>query len=147
MVKSTVIRGTGKTIVNGEIKPVSVDFLTPRVIIQWNEKTPPKWNYCHVPTFISSTRDAYYFIQRWEYVGQNIYKAYLKLDALMTYRDVIYNASSRGFVTESTTENKYLSNRNVILDKRGAISKMQFQFRNLFTNNGAIIMTTLKGKE
>lgn len=147
MFKTSVIKGTGKTIVDGEIKPVGVDFLTPRVIIQYNGKTPPTWNYCHVPKFIDTARDTYYFVQRWEYVGQNLYKAYLKLDVLMTYRTVIYNASSRGFVTESTNENKYLSNRNVIVDKRGNITKMSFQYRNLFTNNGAIIMTTLKGSE
>lgn len=95
-------------------------------------------NYCYIQEL-----NRYYFIDSVTLLESGLYKLVLILDTLKTYENIITHAT--GTITESSTADRYISNRTNVIDKRPQFTQLNF-LADLFTNDGEIIMVTLKGK-
>lgn len=96
------------------------------------------YNYCFLPVF-----GKYYFVESVNVVDKNTYSVSLTEDVIMTYKEQIL--SSTGIVTESDEPNRYASNRNNVYDVRPQFQTLIFPNKELFSEDGSIIMVTIKG--
>lgn len=115
----------------------SFDILNP--IITVRSKTNITANYCYIPVF-----GRYYFIEGVRVESNDKYEIRLSVDVLKTYETEILNAT--GTATERDGANKYSSNRNGVYDVRPHFEKVAFPNTGLLSEEGSIIMVTLKGE-
>lgn len=112
------------------------DLLTPIVDVRLD--AVPTYNYCYIPLF-----RRYYFITEITING-GVYSVEMDIDVLKTYSTQIL--VSRGTMTETDTPaNGYLSNRTNVYDVRPQNSVLAFENTELFTDNGDMLMITIKG--
>ena len=114
----------------------SFDILTPIITVRSNTNITA--NYCYIPAF-----GRYYFIEGVQIESNDKYEMRLSVDVLKTYETEILNAT--GTVTEREGANPYSSNRNGIHDVRPQFEKVTFPNTGLLSEQGSIIMVTLKG--
>lgn len=98
-----------------------------------------KFNYCYIEEL-----NRYYFIESFTIIDNSDIRVYLYLDVLKTYENIILNAV--GTVVESSNADKYISTRTNIYDSRPKFEIREFQ-KDFFTEDGDIIMITIKGSE
>lgn len=133
-----------KTLVNGVDIAGHIrgecNILTPTLKIRYNQLFD--FNYCYIPEF-----KRYYFVKSVtaEFGDNTVYNINMETDVLQTYKDEILQ--SIGNVTESSTANKYSSNRNSVTDVRPNFTKVDFPNKGLFNDEGSIIMITIKGSK
>lgn len=114
----------------------SFDILNP--ILNVRSKTNITANYCYIPLF-----GRYYFIDGVQIESNDKYEIRLSVDVLKTYETEILNAT--GTVTERDGANPYTSNRKGVYDVRPNFEKVVFPNTGLLSEQGSIIMVTLKG--
>lgn len=109
-------------------------------IITVRQTVPFEFNYCYVPVF-----GKYYFIDKVDVTGNDTARLTLSCDVLQTYADAILQ--STGTVTQKDNPNRFVSNRTSVYDMRPKWDKIPFPNTNLLTDDGSIIMVTIKGKD
>lgn len=116
----------------------SFDILNP--ILNVRSQTNITANYCYIPLL-----GRYYFIDGVQIESNNKYEIRLSVDVLKTYETEILNAT--GTVTERDGANPYTSNRKGVYDVRPNFEKVGFPNTGLLSEQGSIIMVTLKGSK
>ena len=114
----------------------SFDILTPILTVRSNTNITA--NYCYIPLL-----GRYYFIGGIQIESSDTYEIRLSVDVLKTYETEILNAT--GTATERDGANPYSSNRNGVHDVRPQFEKVAFPNTGLLSEQGSIIMVTLKG--
>lgn len=121
--------------ITGNIRQVT-DVLTPTIIVR--DETAKDYNYLYM-----DATGRYYYITDISFVGNGAYELQCETDALKTYESEILEATAT--VTESDNPNKYISTRETVYNRQPNIEKIDFAGGNTFTENGSIIMVTIKG--
>lgn len=116
---------------NGALRD-SVSILTPELLIQ-NESII-NYNYCFIPEL-----NRYYFIKSVEIVRNNLYKLSLKIDVLMTYKNVINQATAEIIVSE-IPNNDFMS-CNIGTD----FIITEYKLNDVFNHDGVLYLTTATG--
>jgi hypothetical protein len=111
------------------------NVLTP--VVRFRTRTPVTFNYVYIESL-----NRYYFVSEKQQDG-DICTVRLRVDVLLTYKDIILN--STGTLTKGENVNEYLSNRSNVFDSRPNIRKVDFPNKELLSEDGSIIMVTIKG--
>ena len=111
------------------------NVLTP--VVRFRTRTPVSFNYVYIESL-----HRYYFVSEVTQDG-DICTVRLRVDVLFTYKDKILNTVAT--LTKGENGNKYLSNRNNVVDVRPNIRKLDFPNKKLINETGSIIMVTIKG--
>lgn len=111
------------------------NVLTP--VVRFRTRTPVSFNYVYIESL-----HRYYFVSELTQDG-DICTVRLRVDVLFTYKDKILNTVAT--LTKGEKGNKYLSNRNNVVDVRPNIRKLDFPNKKLINETGSIIMVTIKG--
>lgn len=106
-------------------------------VVRFRTKSPVTFNYCYIVEL-----KRYYFVENIDQDG-NLCTVKLKVDVLTSYKDEILASTGTKIYGELT--NKYLSNITNIYDTRPQYKKILFENKDLFSDNGNIIMVTIKG--
>lgn len=106
-------------------------------IRQTPSNTFKNYNYCYIPIF-----KRYYFVTSVNVQNDKIIMN-LKVDVLKTYETEILN--SYGLIVSRENANKFISNREIIYNRKPKFEKLNFSENTPFDENGNIIMITLKG--
>lgn len=115
----------------------SFNVLTP--VVRFRTRTPVTFNYVYIESL-----HRYYFVSEIRQDG-DICTVSLRVDVLFTYKDKIL--SSSGILTQGENVNKYLSNRNNVVDIRPNVRKLDFPNKELLNETGSIVMVTIKGNK
>ena len=116
----------------------SFSILNP--VIRFRTETPVNFNYA----YLDSTK-RYYFVDNIEMDG-DLCTVRLHIDVLTTYKEEIL--SSVGTLTTGENTNKYASNRVNRYDLRPNLTRYYFTGdTSAFSDNGQIIMVTIKGNK
>lgn len=107
-------------------------------IRQTPSNTFNNYNYCYIPIF-----KRYYFVTSVNVQNDKIIMN-LKVDVLKTYETEILN--SYGLIVSRENANKFISNREIIYNRKPKFEKLNFSENTPFDENGNIIMITLKGR-
>lgn len=108
---------------------------TPRLYITGLD--PTIYNY----VFIESL-NKYYFIVQKEYINNNRFVLYLKIDLLMTYKEQI--KLIRATKVKGATGNNYLIGNNFPVEVKEEIQKIPFPNKP-FKKSGSKLLTTISG--
>ena len=111
------------------------NVLTP--VVRFRTRTPVSFNYVYIESL-----HRYYFVSELTQDG-DVCMVRLRVDVLFTYKDKILNTVAT--LTKGENGNKYLSNRNNVVDVRPDIRKLDFPNKKLINETGSIIMVTIKG--
>ena len=111
------------------------NVLTP--VVRFRTRAPVSFNYVYIESL-----HRYYFVSELTQDG-DICTVRLRVDVLFTYKDKILNTVAT--LTKGENGNKYLSNRNNVVDVRPNIRKLDFPNKGLLNETGNIIMVTIKG--
>ena len=111
------------------------NVLTP--VVRFRTRTPVSFNYVYIESL-----HRYYFVSELTQDGDTC-TVRLRVDVLFTYKDKILNTVAT--LTKGENGNKYLSNRNNVVDVRPNIRKLDFPNKKLINETGSIIMVTIKG--
>lgn len=125
----------GPKAIQGQIRQVT-DVLTPRIVIR--DESAKDYNYMFVPAF-----GRYYYITEMTFAGNGAFELRTETDVLKTYENEIMDATAT--VTESDTPEKYISTRETVFNKQPQLEKVEFAGGEKLTDNGTIIMITIKG--
>lgn len=115
----------------------TVNVLTP--VVRFRTRTPVTFNYVYIDSL-----HRYYFVSELSQDG-DVCTVRLKVDVLMTYKDIILASSAT--LTKGENVNKYVSNRSNVVDLRPNIRKLDFPNKELLNDTGSIIMVTIKGNK
>ena len=115
----------------------SFNVLTP--VVRFRTHTPVTFNYVYIESL-----NRYYFVKELTQDG-DLCTVRLKVDVLFTYKDKIL--SSSGILKQGENVNKYLSNRNNVVDVRPNVRKLDFPNKELLNETGSIVMVTIKGNK
>lgn len=99
---------------------------------------PFNYNYVYI-----STLNKYYFITDKEILNATTILLTLKLDVLKTYENSVLAATAT--VTSKENANGFINTRVNIHDLRPIYEKLNFSNETPFSENGTIIVVTLKG--
>lgn len=108
---------------------------TPRLYITGLD--PTIYNY----VFIESL-NKYYFIVQKEYINNNRFVLYLKIDLLMTYKEQI--KLIRATKVKGATGNNYLIGNNFPVEVKEEVEKIPFPNKP-FNKSGSKLLTTISG--
>ena len=108
---------------------------TPRLFITGLD--PTIYNY----VFIESLNKYYFIIQK-EYINNNRFVLYLKIDLLMTYKEQI--KLIRATKVKGATGNNYLIGNNFPVEVKEEVQKIPFPSKP-FKKNGSKLLTTISG--
>ena len=97
-----------------------------------------KVNYCYIPKL-----GRYYFIDSITYLSSDKATLKLSVDVLKSYESEILQAN--GTVRQSGKPDKYISNREIIYNRKPNFEKIEFPKKKLFNDTGTMIMVTIKG--
>lgn len=115
------------------------EFSVLRPVVTIKSETPIAYNYAYI-----SALNRFYFVETNAFVGNGKYRLQLAVDVLKTYAVEIFNAT--GTITRKDGANAYLSTTENVYDIRPNVEKVEFA-SDLFTQQGSIIMITIKGNE
>ena len=115
----------------------TVNILEP--VIRFRSTNIVTFNYVYIESL-----NRYYFVKELTQDG-DLCTVRLKVDVLFTYKDKIL--SSSGILTQGENVNKYLSNRNNVVDVRPNVRKLDFPNKELLNETGSIVMVTIKGNK
>jgi hypothetical protein len=110
-------------------------IINPVITLQYDR--PFIYNYCYIPEF-----ERYYFIENVDIVRANLYRVYLSVDVLETYKTEILN---QAVIVEKNENNynNYLPDENW---KTNVKTKTDIiNFSNGFLENGEFILITAGG--
>lgn len=127
----------GKSTINGLLRD-STDVLTPQITLRaetWNDF----YNYVYIEPF-----KRYYNVLRAVQESSDKITVYCSVDVLKTYENEIMKAGAT--LTETDNGQPYISVRNDIYNVQPNFEKVEFENNNLLTDEGTIIMITIKGK-
>lgn len=121
-------------VLDGTFK-AEVDVINP--IITVTKNTIAQYNYCYIPDI-----NRYYFVDKVEITGTNIYTVFLSIDVLMTYKEAIKKLT---VVVSSSQSNPYYNGYVDSYDVRTDYENKYFE--NNFNENGEIILVALYGAD
>lgn len=109
-------------------------LINPIIVI--NNKSPIRYNYAYIPEF-----KRYYYINNVESVRNNIWKLYLQVDTLMSFKGDIL-ALKVVVEKQSLLENgdEYIDDGSLVTDN--LMFKTVYNFSNGFNNTGEYILIT-----
>lgn len=125
---------TNEKEINGVFKKEELEQ-TPRLYITGLD--PTIYNY----VFIESL-NKYYFIVQKEYINNNKFVLYLKIDLLMTYKEQI--KLIKATKVKGATGNNYLIGNNFPVEVKEEVQKIPFPNKP-FRKNGSKLLTTISG--
>lgn len=108
---------------------------TPRLYITGLD--PTIYNYVFIETL-----NKYYFIVQKEYINNNRFVLYLKIDLLMTYKEQI--KLIKATKVKGATGNNYLIGNNFPVEVKEEVEKIPFPNKP-FKKNGSKLLTTISG--
>lgn len=135
----TVNKTLGEPVtIKGEFRK-AVSVMLPDVVLRYNGVFD--YNYCYIREL-----NRYYNIASTYIQDTDTWLIRLNIDLLKTYEKEIMGAT--GTLSESQQADPYLSTRNNIYDVRPHTDRLDFTGgnENGFTENGDMIMVTLRGK-
>ena len=120
-------------LVTGSLKE-ETSIITP--VINIKKTDPVRYNYCYIPDF-----KRYYYINNIESVRQGIWRLYLQVDPLMSFKTDIL-ALKVVAVKQSliTNGDEYIDDGSLVTDN--LIFKNVYNFANGFNDNGEYILIT-----
>ena len=120
-------------VVTGSLKE-ETSIITP--VINIKKTDPVRYNYCYIPDF-----KRYYYINNIESVRQGIWRLYLQVDPLMSFKTDIL-ALKVVAVKQSliTNGDEYIDDGSLVTDN--LIFKNVYNFANGFNDNGEYILIT-----
>ena len=119
---------------NGNLKE-QTSILTPVILVEYNQQFI--YNYCYIPEF-----NRYYFIENVEIARANLYRLYLTVDVLESYKTQIL---SQSVIVEKSKDNynNYLPDENWRTNVKTKTNILNFE--NGFLENGEFILITAGG--
>lgn len=85
----------------------------------------------------------YYFVENYNILENKKFELNLSLDVLETYKEVIKAATAT--ITQRENANPYANNRSNTYDLRPFYNKINFSENAPFSDNGVMVMVTIKG--
>ena len=124
---------TDKKTISGTLRD-ETSIINPIIII--NNKTPIRYNYAYIPEF-----KRYYYINNIESVRNNIWKLYLQVDPLMSFKGDIL-ALKVVVEKQSLLENgdEYIDDGSLVSDN--LMFKTIYNYSNGFNNTSEYILIT-----
>ena len=120
---------------NGDFRGV---FNTFRPSITIRVREVPTYNYCFIPDL-----NRYYFIDSVTFLGNSSYELSLKVDVLKSNESIILNAKAKSVINDNA--DPFISNRENVYNRVPNFEKVDFPNKGLLSEQGSIIMVTLKG--
>lgn len=114
------------------------DFDMENPVLRIRYKGIPAFNYCYIPTL-----NRYYFIDNAQIQEGDAFILSLRVDVLKTYEREIMQA--RGTITERDNADTHINTRSLIYSTLPNFEKLEFPNTGLFSEEGSIIMVTIKG--
>lgn len=125
---------TNEILLNGTLKD-ETSVINPIILIEANNLT--QYNYCYIPLF-----KRYYFIKDITVVRNNLFRLFLDIDVLMSYKDEILNLDCIVNKQENNST-PYINDNSRIYENRNFTSIINF--RNGFDDDGNFILITAGG--
>lgn len=125
---------TNEIVLNGTLKD-ETSVINPIILIEANNLT--QYNYCYIPLF-----KRYYFIKDITVVRNNLFRLFLDIDVLMSYKDEILNLDCIVNKQENNST-PYINDNSRIYENRNFTSIINF--RNGFDDDGNFILITAGG--
>lgn len=125
---------TNEIVLNGTLKD-ETSVINPIILIEANNLT--QYNYCYIPLF-----KRYYFIKDITVVRNNLFRLFLDIDVLMSYKDEILNLDCIVNKQENNST-PYINDNSRIYENRNFTSIINF--RNGFDDDGNFILMTAGG--
>lgn len=125
---------TNEIVLNGTLKD-ETSVINPIILIEANNLT--QYNYCYIPLF-----KRYYFIKDITVVRNNLFRLFLDIDVLMSYKDEILNLDCIVNKQENNST-PYVNDNSRIYENRNFTSIINY--RNGFDDDGNFILITAGG--
>lgn len=125
---------TNELVLNGTLKD-ETSVINPIILIEANNLT--QYNYCYIPLF-----KRYYFIKDITVVRNNLFRLFLDIDVLMSYKDEILNLDCIVNKQENNST-PYINDNSRIYENRNFTSIINY--RNGFDDDGNFILITAGG--
>ena len=125
---------TNEIVLTGTIKD-ETSVINPIILIEADNLT--QYNYCYIPLF-----KRYYFIKDITVVRNNLFRLFLDIDVLMSYKDEILNLDCIVNKQENYST-PYINDNSRIYENRNFTSIINF--RNGFDDDGNFILMTAGG--
>ena len=125
---------TNEIVLNGTLKD-ETSVINPIILIEANNLT--QYNYCYIPLF-----KRYYFIKDITVVRNNLFRLFLDIDVLMSYKNEILNLDCIVNKQENNST-PYINDNSRIYENRNFTSIINF--RNGFDDDGNFILMTAGG--
>ena len=125
---------TNEIVLNGTIKD-ETSVINPIILIEADNLT--QYNYCYIPLF-----KRYYFIKDITVVRNNLFRLFLDIDVLMSYKDEILNLDCIVNKQENNST-PYINDNSRIYENRNFTSIINY--RNGFDDDGNFILITAGG--
>lgn len=125
---------TNEIVLNGTIKD-ETSVINPIILIESDNLT--QYNYCYIPLF-----KRYYFIKDITVVRNNLFRLFLDIDVLMSYKDDILNLDCVVNKQENNST-PYINDNSRIYENRNFTSIVNYE--NGFDDDGNFILLTAGG--
>lgn len=125
---------TNEIVLTGTIKD-ETSVINPIILIEADNLT--QYNYCYIPLF-----KRYYFIKDITVVRNNLFRLFLDIDVLMSYKDEILNLDCIVNKQENNST-PYVNDNSRIYENRNFTSIINY--RNGFDDDGNFILITAGG--
>lgn len=125
---------TNEIVLTGTIKD-ETSVINPIILIEADNLT--QYNYCYIPLF-----KRYYFIKDITVVRNNLFRLFLDIDVLMSYKDEILNLDCIVNKQENNST-PYINDNSRIYENRNFTSIINY--RNGFDDDGNFILITAGG--
>lgn len=123
---------SNENVVNGYSRDV-VDMLNP--VIQLAGIEVNSYNYCYIVEL-----QRYYYIENMTLATNGVYKLFMRIDVLMTYKEDI--RESQGLITKNREYNPYTGEFDV--EPRYTLEKHEFE-NGFDFSNGDFVLVTMRG--
>ena len=122
-----------ETVISGTLRD-EVSIIEPIIVIKY--EVPVRFNYCYIPEF-----RRYYFITNVENVRTGIWRVYLKVDPLMSFKgDILALKVVANKQSMKSNGDEYIDDGSLVTDN--LIFKDIYHFANGFNDNGKYILIT-----
>ena len=120
-------------IVTGNLKE-ETSIISP--VINIKKSDPVRYNYCYIPDF-----KRYYYINNIESVRQGIWRLYLQVDPLMSFkRDILALSVVVSKQSAITNGDEYIDDGSLVTDNQ--LFKTVYKFADGFNDNAQYILIT-----